>query len=135
MLWQRFSTAINLVATISIIAFKSHSQYRRRQIRAAPPNAILTNPEMLHLSFLAYHRKWQEFFKDLQTVVVDEVHPYRGVMGSHVAQIFRRFHRICRFSSATVAEPAILARQLPGLAVPQITQSGAPRWDCGQSLN
>jgi DEAD/DEAH box helicase domain-containing protein len=110
--------------------------YRRKQIREAPPNVILTNPEMLHLSFLAYHCKWQEFFKDLQTVVVDEVHTYRGVMGSHVAQIFRRFHRICRrygsspdfvFSSATVAEPAILARQLTGLAVQQITQSGAPR--------
>ncbi len=110
--------------------------YRRKQIREAPPNVILTNPEMLHLSFLAYHRSWQEFFKDLQTVVVDEVHTYRGVMGSHVAQIFRRLHRICRrygsspnfvFSSATVSEPALLARQLTGLKVQQITQSGAPR--------
>jgi DEAD/DEAH box helicase domain-containing protein len=110
--------------------------YRRKQIRESPPNVILTNPEMLHLSLLAYHRKWQTFYKDLHTVVVDEVHTYRGVMGSHVAQIFRRFHRICQrygaspnfvFSSATVAEPAILARQLTGLAVEQITQSGAPR--------
>jgi DEAD/DEAH box helicase domain-containing protein len=110
--------------------------YRRKQIRESPPNVILTNPEMLHLSFLAYHRSWQEFFKDLQTVVVDEVHTYRGVMGSHVAQIFSRLHRICRrygsspnfvFSSATVAEPALLARQLTGFKVRQITQSGAPR--------
>jgi DEAD/DEAH box helicase domain-containing protein len=110
--------------------------YRRKQIREAPPNVIVTNPEMLHLSFLAYHRSWQEFFKDLETVVVDEVHTYRGVMGSHVAQIFRRLHRICRrygsspkfvFSSATVAEPAMLASQLTGLKVLPITQSGAPR--------
>jgi len=112
------------------------SVYRRRCIREAPPNVILTNPEMLHLSFLAHHRKWINFFENLQTVVVDEVHTYRGVMGSHVAQIFRRFHRICRrygvsptfvFSSATVADPARLAGQLTGQPVTAITQSGAPR--------
>ncbi|MBT8367651.1 MAG: DEAD/DEAH box helicase, partial [Deltaproteobacteria bacterium] len=112
------------------------SAYRRKRIREAPPNVILTNPEMLHLSLLAHHRKWQEFFIDLKTVVVDEVHTYRGVMGSHVAQIFRRFRRICRrygaaptfiFSSATVANPGRLARQLTGLTVAEITESGAPR--------
>lgn len=112
------------------------SAYRRKRIREAPPNVILTNPEMLHLSFLAHHRKWEHFFENLQTVVVDEVHTYRGVMGSHVAQIFRRFHRICRrygasptfvFSSATVADPARLARQLTGQSATAITESGAPR--------
>ena len=105
------------------------SAYRRKRIREAPPNVILTNPEMMHLSFLAHHRKWKHFFEDLQTVVVDEVHTYRGVMGSHVAQIFRRFHRVCRrygasptfvFSSATVANPAQLARQLTGQSVTAI---------------
>jgi DEAD/DEAH box helicase domain-containing protein len=110
--------------------------YRRKCIREAPTNLILTNPEMLHLSFLAHHRKWSTFFQGLQTVVVDEVHTYRGVMGSHVAQIFRRFHRICRcygasptfvFSSATVADPGHLAQQLTGLAVTAVTKSGAPR--------
>ncbi len=110
--------------------------YRRKRIREAPTNVILTNPEMLHLSFLAYHRKWASFFQNLQTVVVDEVHTYRGVMGSHVAQIFRRFHRICRyydasptfvFSSATVSDPDHLARQLTGLSVTAVTKSGAPR--------
>jgi DEAD/DEAH box helicase domain-containing protein len=112
------------------------SAYRRKRIREAPPNVILTNPEMLHLSFLAHHRKWQAFFKDLKTVVVDEVHTYRGVMGSHMAQIFRRFQRICQhygaaptfiFSSATVANPGRLAGQLTGLRVAEITESGAPR--------
>jgi DEAD/DEAH box helicase domain-containing protein len=112
------------------------SAYRRKRIREAPANVILTNPEMLHLSFLAHHRKWAAFFQGLQTVVVDEVHTYRGVMGSHVAQIFRRFHRICRrygasptfvFSSATVADPGRLARQLTGLSVTAVTKSGAPR--------
>ncbi len=112
------------------------SGYKRKRIREAPPNVILTNPEMLHLSFLAHHRKWNRFFEGLQTVVVDEVHTYRGVMGSHLAQIFRRFHRICRhygasptyiFSSATVANPVQLAHQLTAKEAVAITRSGAPR--------
>lgn len=112
------------------------SAYRRKRIRQAPANVILTNPEMLHLSFLAYHRRWRGFLEGLKTVVVDEVHTYRGVMGSHAAMILRRFQRICRrygaqptfiFSSATVADPARLAGQLTGLKVNAITASGAPR--------
>jgi DEAD/DEAH box helicase domain-containing protein len=110
--------------------------YHRKRIREAPPNVILTNPEMLHLSFLAHHRKWATFFKYLQTVVIDEVHTYRGVMGSHMAQIFRRLNRVCRrygaaptlvFSSATVGDPARLAGQLTHQSVTAVTQSGAPR--------
>ena len=110
--------------------------YRRKRIREAPPNVVITNPEMLHLSFLAHHRKWAPFLARLHMVVVDEVHTYRGVMGSHVAQLFRRFHRICRhygasptfvFSSATVANPAQLTRQLTGLEVITIDKSSAPR--------
>jgi DEAD/DEAH box helicase domain-containing protein len=112
------------------------SAYRRKRIREAPPNVVITNPELLHLSLLAHHRKWAPFLSRLHMVVVDEVHTYRGVMGSHVAQIFRRFHRICRrygisptfiFSSATVANPAQLAHQLTGLRVETIDESGAPR--------
>ncbi|MEJ2729531.1 MAG: DEAD/DEAH box helicase [Deltaproteobacteria bacterium] len=112
------------------------SAYRRKRIREAPPNVIITNPEMLHLSLLAHHRKWAPFLSRLHMIVVDEVHTYRGLMGSHVAQIFRRFHRICRrygvsptfiFSSATVANPAQLANQLTGLRVKTIDESGAPR--------
>jgi DEAD/DEAH box helicase domain-containing protein len=110
--------------------------YRRKCIREAPPNVVITNPEMVHLSFLAHHRKWAPFLARLHMVVVDEVHTYRGVMGSHVAQVFRRFHRICRhygasptfvFSSATVANPAQLTRQLTGLEVITIDKSSAPR--------
>jgi DEAD/DEAH box helicase domain-containing protein len=112
------------------------SAYRRKCIREAPPNVIITNPEMVHLSFLAHHRKWAHFLSRLHIVVVDEVHTYRGLMGSHVAQIFRRFQRICRhygsspkyvFSSATVANPAQLTKQLTGLRVRTINKSSAPR--------
>ena len=112
------------------------SDYRRKRIREAPPNVIMTNPEMMHLSFLAHHRKWAPFLSRLHLVVVDEVHTYRGVLGAHVSQIFRRFHRICRhygssptfvFSSATVANPAQLTKQLTGLKVKTVDKSGAPR--------
>jgi len=112
------------------------SAYRRKCIREAPPNVVMTNPEMVHLSFLAHHRKWAPFFSRLRMVVVDEVHTYRGIMGSHMAQIFRRFQRICRhygasptfvFSSATVANPAQLTGQLTGLEVITIDKNSAPR--------
>jgi len=112
------------------------SAWHRRRIRESPPNVILTNPEMLHLSLLAHHQKWAALFFGLEIVVIDEVHTYRGVMGSHMAQVFRRFHRICShygasptfvFSSATVANPSELAQQLTGLTVNRITKSGAPQ--------
>lgn len=110
--------------------------YRRKKIRDNPPAALMTNPEMLHLSLLPHHPKWQGLFRDLTLVVVDEVHTYRGVMGSHMAQVFRRLRRICRhygsdptfvFSSATVGNPDELARKLTGLDVRAVTRSGAPR--------
>ncbi|MCP4345293.1 MAG: DEAD/DEAH box helicase [Desulfobacterales bacterium] len=112
------------------------THYRRRRIREKPPNVLLTNPEMLHLSLLAHHRIWAAFLSGLDIVVIDEVHTYRGVMGSHMAQVFRRLQRICAyyrafptfvFSSATVSNPAQLAEQLTDLKVENITKSGAPR--------
>lgn len=112
------------------------SDWHRKKIRQTPPNVILTNPEMIHLSFLAHHQKWEAFFSNLSTVVIDEVHTYRGVMGSHMAQIFRRFRRICEyygadptyvFSSATIANPAGLTRDLTELEVETEADSGAPQ--------
>ena len=112
------------------------SAWRRKRIREAPPNVLLTNPEMIHLALLPHHRQWAAFFSDLEMVVIDEVHTYRGIMGSHMAQVFRRLQRICSyygaaptfvFCSATVSNPAQLAGQLTGLDVQTITESGAPR--------
>jgi DEAD/DEAH box helicase domain-containing protein len=109
--------------------------WHRKRIREAPPNILLTNPEMIHLSLLAHHRKWADFFSGLDMVVVDEVHTYRGIMGSHMAQVFRRLRRICSFygadptfifCSATVSNPSQLSQQLTGLTVDTITKSGAP---------
>jgi DEAD/DEAH box helicase domain-containing protein len=110
--------------------------WHRKKIRSDPPNVLISNPDMLHLSLLPYHRSWQKFFSDLKIVVVDEVHTYRGVMGSHMAQVFRRFLRICNlygtaptfiFSSATVSNPAQLANQLTGLFVHSIDENSAAK--------
>ncbi|MDP2647408.1 MAG: DEAD/DEAH box helicase [Desulfobacterales bacterium] len=112
------------------------SAWHRKRIRENPPGVLLTNPEMLHLSLLAYHPKWAAFFAALEIVVIDELHTYRGLMGSHMAQVFRRLQRICAFygsaprfvfSSATVANPAQLAEELTGVKVTAITASGAPQ--------
>jgi len=110
--------------------------HQRKKIRERPPNVIMTNPEMLNLSFLPHHQNWSDFFSGLRLVVVDEVHTYRGVMGSHMAQVFRRLGRICRyygaaptfiFNSATVANPADLAEQLTGLPVDTVLKGGHPQ--------
>jgi DEAD/DEAH box helicase domain-containing protein len=108
----------------------------RRKIRNTPPNVLMTNPEMIHLSLLPHHLQWTEFLQRLRLVVIDEVHTYRGIMGSHMALVFRRLRRICRhyganptfvFCSATVGNPAELAGQLTGLKAAAVTRSGAPR--------
>ncbi len=108
------------------------SAYRRKKIRGNPPHVLMTNPEMIHLSVLPYHDRWADLLAGLRFVVVDEVHTYRGVLGSHMAQVFRRLMRMCRhygaaptwvFTSATVANPEELARQLTGLSVETVTKS------------
>jgi len=112
------------------------SSYCRRKIRDQPPRVLLTNPEMLHLSLLPYHENWRSFFAGLRYVVIDEVHSYRGVLGSHMAWIIRRLARIChhyggkpRFIllSATIGNPAELGKQLLDRPVQVISKSGASR--------
>lgn len=112
------------------------SSYRRKKLREKPANIIISNPEMLHLSFLGYHEKWAEFFSNLRYVVIDEVHSYRGVFGSHMAWVLRRLQRICALYgstpqfllfSATVGNPAELGEGLIGRRPQVITASGAPR--------
>ena len=111
------------------------SSYQKSKIRKSPPHILLSNPEMLHLAMLAHHNLWEDYFKHLKYVVVDEVHTYRGVMGSNMAWVFRRLMRICElygaapvfiFCSATIANPGELAGRLTGLDVTVVTQTGAP---------
>ena len=99
-------------------------------------NVVLTNPDMLHLGILPNHAAWGDFFKNLAVVVIDEAHVYRGVFGSHVANVLRRLRRICelhgtapRFllASATVANPGELATRLTGFEdVEVISRDGSP---------
>jgi DEAD/DEAH box helicase domain-containing protein len=112
------------------------SAYRRKKLREQPPRILITNPDMLHLSMLGYHGSWASFWASLTHVIIDEVHTYRGVFGSHMAWVLRRLQRLCRFygreprfllSSATVGNPGELARDLLGQATEVITESGAPR--------
>ncbi|MBN2529545.1 MAG: DEAD/DEAH box helicase [Deltaproteobacteria bacterium] len=98
-------------------------------------NVIISNPDMLHAGILPHHAGWAQFFSRLRYVVVDELHQYRGVFGSHVANVFRRLDRICRFygarpkyvgCSATIGNPGELAKKILGHPVRTISQSGAP---------
>jgi DEAD/DEAH box helicase domain-containing protein len=109
---------------------------QRQALKAKPPHVLISNPDMLHLGFLPYHDAWSEFFSRLRFVVIDEVHTYRGILGSHMAQVLRRLKRICAhygaspqflMSSATIAAPQDFIRQLTGLEVEILAESGAPR--------
>ncbi|MDL2286520.1 DEAD/DEAH box helicase [Desulfococcaceae bacterium OttesenSCG-928-F15] len=110
------------------------TSYQRTKIRKKPPAILVSNPEMLHLALLPFHEKWAEFFRNLKFIVLDEVHTFRGVMGSHMAWVLRRFLRICRyygsepvfiFCSATIDNPKALAESLTGLSVKAVSGSGA----------
>jgi DEAD/DEAH box helicase domain-containing protein len=98
-------------------------------------NLVLTNPDMLHVGILPHHDRWGDFLANLALVVVDEAHVYRGVFGSHVANVLRRLRRLAaaygtspRFvlTSATIANPAQLARELTGLDFALVDHDGAP---------
>ncbi len=110
-------------------------QDARKAIRSRA-HVVVTNPDMLHKGILPHHTKWVKLFENLRYVIVDELHSYRGVYGSHVANIFRRLHRLCRFygsnpqflcSSATIGNPKELAEGLTGQEMVLIDESGAPR--------
>ena len=107
----------------------------RRAIRQRA-NLILTNPDMLHVGVLPNHRSWGDVLANLAWVVVDEAHVYRGVFGSHVANVLRRLRRLARaygseprfvLTSATIANPRDLAERLTGLDFLLVDRDGAPR--------
>jgi DEAD/DEAH box helicase domain-containing protein len=109
-------------------------QDARRAIRERA-NVILTNPDMLHAGILPHHTKWAKAFENLRYVVIDELHTYRGVFGSHLANILRRLKRICEFygsspqficCSATIANPKELAESLTNQKFELVDQNGAP---------
>jgi len=107
----------------------------RRAIRGKA-HVVLSNPDMVHSGILPHHPRWAKLFENLRFVIIDELHAYRGVFGSHLANIVRRLHRVCRHygsnpvficSSATIANPKELAERLTGRPFELVEKSGAPR--------
>lgn len=108
---------------------------QRKRIRQNPPSILISNPDMVHMSILAYHEQWKDFFKNLKLVVIDEAHVYKGILGSHLVQIIRRLRRICRLyqsdpqfvlCSATIAHPELFSESLTGLPFQVVQESGFP---------
>ncbi|GAA4203221.1 DEAD/DEAH box helicase [Microbispora amethystogenes] len=147
-------TVLYLTPTKALAADQLRSLRRLRltQVRAAtydgdtPPeerrwvrqnaNYVLTNPDMLHRSILPRHASWSSFWRRLRLVVVDECHGYRGVFGSHVAQILRRLRRVSAkygaspvflLASATASDPAAAGMRLTGLEMAEVTTDASPR--------
>ena len=106
-----------------------------RQAIRARGNLVITNPDMLHAGILPHHTRWERLFENLQYVVIDELHYYRGVLGSHLANVLRRLKRIAKFygskpqficTSATIANPAELATRILEEDVELVDRNGAP---------
>jgi len=110
-------------------------QDARRTIRSRA-HVVLSNPDMVHSGILPHHPRWAKLFENLRYVIVDELHAYRGVFGSHLGNVLRRLRRICRHygsnpvflcSSATIANPRELAERLTEQPFEVVEKSGAPR--------
>jgi DEAD/DEAH box helicase domain-containing protein len=112
------------------------SEDEKREVRYENSQIILTNPEMIHLSFLPWHRIWKRFLSNLKFIVVDESHYYRGVVGSNMSNLLRRLNRICTYygarphyicCSATIGNPAEHTGALIGRDVTVIDKDGSGR--------
>jgi DEAD/DEAH box helicase domain-containing protein len=133
---ELYSTIEALGADIGTFTYDGDTPQDARKAIRARAHVVVTNPDMLHKGILPHHTKWVKLFENLRYVIVDELHSLRGVYGSHVANIFRRLHRLCRFygsnpqflcSSATIGNPKQLAEALTGRAMRLVDQNGAPR--------
>jgi len=135
---DRLAQVINEAAGLDLGVFTYDGdtpQDARKAIRTRA-QVILTNPDMLHSGILPHHPKWARLFENLRFIVIDELHAYRGVFGSHLANVLRRLQRICRHygsdprfvcSSATIANPRDLAERLTERPFEWVRENGAPR--------
>ncbi|MER5421002.1 DEAD/DEAH box helicase [Streptosporangium roseum] len=124
------------VPELRAATFDGDTSFEERAWVRKHANYVLTNPDMLHRTLLPRHANWSSFWRRLRMVVVDECHGYRGVFGSHVAQILRRLRRVCTrygsapafvLSSATASEPGAFAMRLTGLQMAEVTTDASPR--------
>src|SRR5205823_7125486 len=123
-------------AAIGVFTYDGDTpQDARRAIRSRA-HVVLSNPDMVHSGMLPHHPRWAKLFENLRYVVIDELHAYRGVFGSHLCNVLRRLRRICRHygsdpvficSSATIANPRDLAERLTERPFELVDKSGAPR--------
>jgi DEAD/DEAH box helicase domain-containing protein len=109
--------------------------HRRAQLREQLPHILISNPDILHLSLLPHHAAWKTFWERLRFVVLDELHTYKGIFGSHIAHVLRRLHRVTAFygsrphfvaCSATISNPAAFAGALAARDFVQIDNDGSP---------
>lgn len=108
----------------------------RAKIRHNIPRILITNPDMLHHGIMPFHTKWETLFRNLRFIVIDELHTYRGVFGSHILQIFRRIRRLAEFygtslqfisTSATIENPLELVEALTGASFKLVSRNGSPQ--------
>jgi len=126
----------SLKEDIKTYTYDGDTQVSARKSIRQSGHIVITNPDMLHVGILPHHTKWIKLFENLKYVVIDEVHSYRGVFGSHVANVIRRLKRICNFygsdpificASATIENPGELSSKLIGDDIELIDDNGAPR--------
>jgi DEAD/DEAH box helicase domain-containing protein len=126
----------SLEADIKTFTFDGDTPATARKAIRSAGHVIVTNPDMLHSGILPHHVRWVKLFENLRYVVIDEVHHYKGIFGSHLANLIRRLKRLCAFygsrptficCSATVANPGELVSKLLGEEVHAIQESGAPQ--------
>ncbi len=123
-------------AQIGVFTYDGDTPSDARRAIRGKAHVVLSNPDMVHAGILPHHPRWAKLFENLKFVIVDELHAYRGVFGSHLSNILRRLHRVCRHygsdpvficSSATIANPRELAENLTGRRFELVERSGAPR--------
>ena len=127
--------AVPGLASVAPSSYDGDSPGEVRRFARERSRWIFSNPDMIHLSLLRNHARWAVFLRNLQFIVVDECHYYRGIFGSNVAMVLRRLLRLCTryssaptviFASATTAQPAATASELIGQTVAEVTDDGSP---------
>lgn len=135
--WNVLTSHIQLHSPIRAAIYDGDtSDTMRKKIRTDIPNVLMTTPEMLHLAILPFHALWNQFFTRLKYIVVDELHTYRGVFGTHMSYVFMRLKRISEYygtkiqfvsTSATIANPEELGNHLFRSKTIAVVESGSPQ--------
>src|SRR3954471_6901697 len=132
---QALTGAIDRLADVGPCPYDGDTSTEARQFARERSRWIFSNPDMIHLSLLRNHARWAVFLRNLQFIVIDECHYYRGIFGSNVAMVLRRLLRLCTryssaptviFASATTGQPAATASELIGQTVAEVTDDGSP---------